>query len=41
MADKKKEEQTLDAVQAHAGQERATSLRQQLALLLDGEPTGG
>lgn len=31
----------LDAVQAHAGQERATSLRQQLALLLDGEPTGG
>lgn len=30
----------LDAVQAHAGQERAASLRQQLAVLLDGEPMG-
>ena len=30
----------LDAVQTHAGQERAASLRQQLALLLDGEPMG-
>lgn len=30
----------LDAVHTHAGQERAASLRQQLALLLDGEPMG-
>lgn len=30
----------LDAVQTHAGQERAASLRQQLALLLDGAPMG-
>lgn len=30
----------LDAVHTHAGEERAASLRQQLAVLLDGEPMG-
>ena len=30
----------LDAVHTHAGEERAASLRQRLAVLLDGEPMG-